>query len=327
MRCVVGLAFVAGLLLSAGIGHAAPCPRPDALGVARVLAVDPSNGLHVGRFQFPITLPLNPHEVVLTFDDGPNGRLTPRILDALANECTKATFFMIGRMAAADPRTARAVALAGHTIGHHSMTHPAPMTLLLPQTAINDIERGITAVRTALGPQSDSFAEGFFRYPGLWNPPAVDQWLASRGIGVFGIDVHALDWEIKDPEQIVELAMARLEAQGRGILLLHDIQPVTAAALPELLRRLRVAGWHVVHIVPARPELRTTSADAPKTGDVARGVDADVEEEGPRLAQSPPPLAPRRIDWRAMPQPVDANELDDRAASAVFPQPSSHATR
>lgn len=301
MRFVVGLASVAGLLVSSGVADAAPCPRAETLGVTRTLAVDTSNGLHVGRFQFPSTLPLGAHEVVLTFDDGPNGRLTQRVLDALANECTKATFFMVGRMAAADPHMARAVALAGHTVGHHSMTHPAPMTLLMPQTAISDIERGIVAVRTALGPQAGAFAEGFFRYPGLWNAPAVDQWLASRGIGVFGIDVHAADWEIKDPEQVVELAMSRLEAQGRGILLLHDIQPVTAAALPELLRRLRVAGWHVVHIVPAHAELRTSSADAPEPSDVTGGVDADIDQKRPRLAQSPAALAPARVDRRAMP--------------------------
>lgn len=228
--------------------EAKACPRDGALGVSRVLEVDTSNGPHFGRFQFATTLALAPREVVLTFDDGPRGALTRRVLANLAGECTKATFFMIGRNAAADPATTRQVALAGHTVGHHSMSHPAPMTLIPPQRAIADIIAGQNAIRQALGDRAADFAPGFFRYPGLWNPPAVDQWLASQGIAVFGIDVHALDWEIRDADQLIELIFKRLERMGSGMLLLHDIQPNTVAALPRLLRELKVRGWRVVHI-------------------------------------------------------------------------------
>lgn len=221
------------------------------LGVARTLPVDTSGGLQVGRFQFPRTLALGPREVVLTFDDGPVAGTTPRVLQALAAEGARATFFMIGRNAASDPATTRAVARAGHRVGHHSMTHPAPMTQIPPERAIADISAGMDAIRTALGPEARAFAPGFFRYPGLWNPPAVDAWLAARNIGTFGIDVHARDWELTDAVAMIDLAMTRLAARGRGILLLHDNQPVTAAALPALLARLRTEGWRVVEMVPA----------------------------------------------------------------------------
>lgn len=243
----LGLGWLAGLFLAAPA--AADCPRADALGFTRTLEVDTAASPHFGRFQFPQTLALHHHEVVLTFDDGPRGDLTRKVLAALAAECTKATFFMIGRNAAGDPATAREVARAGHTIGHHSMTHPAPMTLLLPSRAIADIAEGQAAIRKALADQQHAFAPGFFRYPGLWNPPEVDKWLASQGIGVFGIDVHARDWEVRDPDEIVRLAMMRLEQLGSGLLLLHDIQPATLAALPRLLRELKTRGWQVVHIV------------------------------------------------------------------------------
>lgn len=247
--------FLAALLSGArpSSAPAADCVNPDALGVARTIEIDTSTSPHFGRFQFQATVPLAHHEVILTFDDGPRGALTRRVLAALAAECTKATFFMIGRNAAADPATARQVALAGHTVGHHSMTHPAPMTLILPQRAIADIAAGKEAVRRALGDQAGHFAPGFFRYPGLWNPPDVDKWLASQGIGVFGVDVHARDWEVHDPDEIVRLALMRLEQLGSGILLLHDIQPATVAALPRLLRELKARGWHVVHMVQSHP--------------------------------------------------------------------------
>ena len=73
--------------------------KPDALGVSRIIAVDPTEHPRIGTMQYPETLPLADHEVVLTFDDGPSPRYTDRILEILAAECVKATFFMVGEMA------------------------------------------------------------------------------------------------------------------------------------------------------------------------------------------------------------------------------------
>src|SRR6476469_2416107 len=91
----------AGLVLVASISAApaAECPRKDALGTSRVLTVDPAIYPRVGLRSFPQTLPLEDHEVVLTFDDGPWPRTTPKVLAALAQECVRATFFLIGRPA------------------------------------------------------------------------------------------------------------------------------------------------------------------------------------------------------------------------------------
>src|SRR5215831_12463822 len=73
--------------------------KPDAHGVSRIIAVDPTEHPRIGTMQYPETLPLADHEVVLTFDDGPSPRYTDRILEILAAECVKATFFMVGEMA------------------------------------------------------------------------------------------------------------------------------------------------------------------------------------------------------------------------------------
>ena len=74
--------------------------------------------------QYPETLPLADHEVVLTFDDGPLPPYTSRALDIFASECVKAIFFLVGQMAKAHPGTVRKIQAAGHTIGTHSNSHP-----------------------------------------------------------------------------------------------------------------------------------------------------------------------------------------------------------
>ena len=81
---------------------AADCPgHPDALGTSRTLVVDPKEHPRIGAMQYAETLPLRDHEVVLTFDDGPLPRNSNQVLDILASQCVKATFFTIGRMAQA----------------------------------------------------------------------------------------------------------------------------------------------------------------------------------------------------------------------------------
>src|SRR6266700_6226622 len=122
--------------------QAADCPRKEALGTSRVLAVDAATTPRVGLKSFPQTLPLQDHEVVLTFDDGPWPGTTPKVLAALAHECVLATFFMIGRTASAHPEMARKIAGLGHTIGHHTFGHPN-IRYMKPDEAGPEIDKGI----------------------------------------------------------------------------------------------------------------------------------------------------------------------------------------
>jgi peptidoglycan/xylan/chitin deacetylase (PgdA/CDA1 family) len=164
--------FLASFLLSSfAIGApamASECNgKADALGVSRVIAVDPLEHNRVGTMQYPETLPLADHEVVLTFDDGPSPRYTDRILAALANECVKATFFMVGEMAKTFPEEARKVRAEGHTVGTHSFQHPFTFGRMSEAKADAEIDRGIQAVAAALG--SSNEMAPFFRVPGLLN--------------------------------------------------------------------------------------------------------------------------------------------------------------
>ena len=126
------------------------CPgNPQALGTERVMEVNARVNPRVGRKHFPSTLPLNAKELVLTFDDGPWPGTTSKVLDALKAECVRATFFLLGRNAAAHPQLARRALAEGHTLGHHSYSHPLLSRMALPR-AEADIERGIAADETAI---------------------------------------------------------------------------------------------------------------------------------------------------------------------------------
>jgi peptidoglycan/xylan/chitin deacetylase (PgdA/CDA1 family) len=98
--------------------------KGNALGVSRIIAVDPKEHTRIGTMQYQETLPLADHEIVITFDDGPIPKYTGRILDTLAAECVKATFLMVGEMAKAHPEEVRRIFAEGHTIGTHSFSHP-----------------------------------------------------------------------------------------------------------------------------------------------------------------------------------------------------------
>jgi peptidoglycan/xylan/chitin deacetylase (PgdA/CDA1 family) len=248
------------LFLAPSPAKAAGCPgNPDALGTARVLAIDPAATAPVGRKQFPRTLPLAPKELVLTFDDGPWPGTTGRVLAALRHECVHATFFMLGRNAAAHPALARRVLAEGHTVGHHTYAHPLLNRMSLPR-AKAEIDHGFATVDTALyGSGGPSPKTPFFRFPGFAGSPDLLALLARRRIVVFGADLWPGDWNPMTPDQERELLLKRLERTGGGIVLLHDTQAKTASMLPGLLRELKRRNYRVVHVVPADTPGRATA--------------------------------------------------------------------
>src|SRR6195256_6742774 len=127
-------AAIAALFATNMAAQANECARKDALGTSRVLVVDPATSPRVGLKSFPQTLPLQDHEVVLTFDDGPWPATTSKVLKALADECVRATFFLIGKSASEHPGLVRRIAAEGHTIGHHTWLHRSLMQIPPDQT-------------------------------------------------------------------------------------------------------------------------------------------------------------------------------------------------
>src|ERR1700682_3436200 len=138
--------------VTAQTASAADCPgHPDALGTSRTLVVDPREHPKIGTMQYAQTLPLEDHEVVLSFDDGPVPKNSNQILEILANQCVKATFFTVGRQANANPEGVRKVRDAGHTVATHTQNHPTNMHRLPIERASKEIEDGIASVTSALG--------------------------------------------------------------------------------------------------------------------------------------------------------------------------------
>jgi peptidoglycan-N-acetylglucosamine deacetylase len=263
MRTFITISVGLALLASAP-ARAQECPgHPDALGTSRVLVIDPNEHPRLGAMQYPETLPLADKEVVLTFDDGPRPPFTTQVLDALASQCVKATFFLVGEMANSFPAAVRAIADAGHTIGTHSQSHPLRLNKAPIEKFDEEVDQGIASVTSALG--DPKLLAPFFRIPGLARTDDIDDELFARSLVTFSADFVADDWfhHIK-PDQIIERAMRRLEARGRGILLLHDIHATTAEALPGLLRELKAKGYHIVQVVaetPDRPKTATMPQD------------------------------------------------------------------
>ncbi|KJC49257.1 polysaccharide deacetylase [Bradyrhizobium sp. LTSP849] len=251
-----------GLLTTASpAAFAADCPgHPDALGTSRTIVVDPHEHPRIGTMQYRETLPLKDHEVVLTFDDGPLPKNSNQVLQILADECIKATFFIIGEQAKANPEGVRKLVAAGHTVGTHSMTHPLTFNKMPLDKAEAQINGGIEWTSAAM--TDPSKLAPFFRIPGLMRAEGVENLLISRGIQVWSADFPADDWRHVSPDRVYQLAIQRLEAKGKGILLLHDIQARTVAALPKIIRDLKARGYRIVHVVPA-------TADRPATPTMA----------------------------------------------------------
>lgn len=242
----------------AAVTQAAEC-KADALGTSRTIVVDPKEHSRIGTMQYGETLPLEDHEVVLTFDDGPLPAHTNAVLETLAAQCVKATFFLVGRMAKEFPQDVRRIHDAGHTIGTHSENHPTFFGKLPPERMSAEIDDGIAHVSAALADPSQ--LAPFFRIPGLRRGDLLEAELAKRGLMTWSADFPADDWRHISSTQVVNYALSRLEAKGKGVLLLHDIQARTQAALPVILRELKARGYRIVHVVPATSERPKTVTD------------------------------------------------------------------
>jgi len=264
MRFIVALSvcIVAGTSVPAS---AEMCPgNPDALGTSRMLTINPGEFTLLGTIQYKETLPLKDHEVVITFDDGPLPPYTDIILDTLASQCVKATYFLVGQMAHAYPSVVRRIYNEGHTIGTHSQDHPHAFERLSMRRVESEVVGGINSVTAALG--DANALSPFFRVPGLGRTNAIERFLEGKQLVTWSADVDTNDWwRGSTPGAIVKRAMRRLNAKGRGIILMHDIHRATAMALPILLKELKANGYNVVHVVAAGerpksiPELTASS--------------------------------------------------------------------
>lgn len=273
---LIACAAIAGLMPERAD---AACQAPDGtstrdLSIGRTVTIDTSQGHVYGsmtRLAHERTF-LKPKEVVLTFDDGPMPWVTKSILDTLDSFCTKATFFAVGRMALAYPKTVADVLNRGHTLASHTYSHPYNMPRMKPDAAKAEIERGLAAIASVAGRP----IAPFFRFPALADNQALVTYLKSRNIATFTVDVVTNDSYIHAPKQLTEATLAEVEKHQGGIILLHDIKLATAKALPDILAGLQARGYSVVHVVakaPAVPLMASLKQPESKVAKVARTGD------------------------------------------------------
>jgi peptidoglycan/xylan/chitin deacetylase (PgdA/CDA1 family) len=229
----------------------AACANPNALGIARTVEIDTTGGPGFGFEHFKQLDFLRDHEVVLTFDDGPWPLNTPSVLKTLADECTTGIFFPIGKHATYYPEILKQVSAAGHTIGSHTWSHATLTNKKLSEDQRKEeIEKGFSAVKWALGGPSPA---PFFRFPALQHPPEMVTYLGSRNIAMFSCDLDSFDFKARNPQQVIDVTMKKLDKLGKGIILMHDFHKHTAEALPELMHRLKAGGYKVVAMRPKAP--------------------------------------------------------------------------
>jgi peptidoglycan-N-acetylglucosamine deacetylase len=247
------LAALAGASLSAR-AEVAACPTDiSAPAETPVVRVHTEGGPAYGGLQYARSVELEPKQVALTFDDGPDPETTLRILDVLDRHCVKATFFMVGIYAEKHPEIVRDVAARGHTIGTHSWSHPNNLRHFSLASAQSQIRRGFDAVEAALAsasPQDRERLAPFFRFPGLNDSGYLISWLGQRNIATFSCEFGADDWKAISSTEVQRRALRNIAYVGRGVLILHDTKPRTADMLSSFIVAMRQQGYSFVQLAP-----------------------------------------------------------------------------
>lgn len=176
--------------------------------------------------------------IALTFDDGP-GPYTNQILDTLEAKGAKATFFTIGRNVSADPATVKREVETGLAVGDHTWSHPV-LSSVSAETAKDEISKTAEAIWNATGTT-----------PVAVRPPygAFAKTTPHEGLPFVLWDIDSEDWKNRNADTTTKNIMSA--AHPGGIVLMHDIHPSTAQALPGIIDQLQAQGYQLVTV----PEL------------------------------------------------------------------------
>jgi len=231
-------------------------------GGRRSIETDPDTGLISGEdYQvMPTSYVIDrygahPGWVALTFDDGPDGRWTPKILDILKAKQATATFFVIGQNMQAKPELVQREVREGQMVGNHTWTHPNIAATSLAQTdlEINTTQRLFEVIT---GKSMRFFRPPYFGDAEPSTPGEVEPLKVAQRLGylIVGLRIDPDDWKKPDATLIVQRTLARLADTGPNagqVVLLHDAggdRSRTVQALPTLIDALRAHGYRLVTV-------------------------------------------------------------------------------
>lgn len=199
-----------------------------------------------------------PRLLALTYDDGPNSRCTPRLLEVLAKNDVKATFFVIGRHVQQQPALAREIVAAGHVIGNHTFTHPKLIFTSKSQTK-NELQQCENALTQAVGTHSN-----LFRPPYGGRRPSTLR--VARAMGLIPVMWGVTGWDWNAPPAAVIVEKVSKQIKGGDVIMLHDgghsapgaDREQTVKATDQLISRYKSEGFEFVTI----PEMMKRASPA-----------------------------------------------------------------
>jgi len=216
--------------------------------------------------------------IAMTFDDGPNAILTPRLLDLLAAHKMKVTFFVVGENAAELPEILKRAAQEGHEIANHSWSHPN-LGKLGDEAVRRELQRTDDAIKTAVGARPT-----LMRPPYGSITPRQRNWIHETfGYRIIIWDVDPLDWKRPGPSAVTNRIVT--ETRPGSIILAHDIHPATIEAMPATFDQLQAKGFKFVTVSELLALARPLP---PKPAPITRPA-------APQPKTSPPPPNPSEL--------------------------------
>lgn len=213
---------------------------------------------------------IQPMEIMLSFDDGPDPITTPMILDTLARWNAKAIFFVCGNRIqnrSAAQAILRRIVDEGHTLGSHSHSHSAtPLPRMSPANAVEEILRGHIVANAAIGK-----IWPFFRFPYGAGNSYLRNFLSGNQVTEFHWSIDSVDWSYDpsngghtSPQELLQSAIAKVDRRQGGLILFHDILRRTAEVLDPFLADLHAKGYRLV--LPTLAESHRLTQNQPLAG-------------------------------------------------------------
>lgn len=186
-----------------------------ALGIGILFSIILSLGILFLRFEYfyPATYKNKREEVILTFDDGPDPKHTPQVLEILRKHQISALFFVIGEKAQAHPELMKQIQDEGHLIGNHTQTHPLFFAMYSRKKIATELDQGMETLKSLQAPTD------LFRPPIGYMNPSIAKELKKRGLKVIGWNVRSYD-SFKDSASLLK-RLVRLTKKG-SVVLMHD---------------------------------------------------------------------------------------------------------